>query len=55
MPHYAPWTHLIPTRERPAIAGHGRLPDTPTRCHLQDLDAHGMVDRVGDHPERWEP
>jgi hypothetical protein len=36
-----------------AIAGHSRLPDTTSRRHLQDLNAHGVVDKVGDYPERW--
>lgn len=36
------------------IAGHCRLTETPTRRHLQDLVAHGVLDRAGDHPERWE-
>jgi predicted ArsR family transcriptional regulator len=37
-----------------AIAGHCRLPVTPTRRHLQDLNAHGVVELlVGDRPERW--
>ena len=35
------------------VAGHLRLPVTPTRRHLQDLYAHGVVDLSGDHPERW--
>ena len=35
------------------IAGHCRLPETTTRRHLQDLNAHGVVDKVGDYPERW--
>ena len=37
------------------VSGHCRLPDTPTRRHLEDLRAHGVVELVGDHPERWEP
>jgi hypothetical protein len=36
-----------------AIAGHCRLPVTPTRRHLQDLNAHGVIDLVGEFPERW--
>jgi IclR helix-turn-helix domain len=36
-----------------AIAVHCRLPPTTTRRHLQDLMAHGVVDFMGDHPERW--
>jgi hypothetical protein len=36
-----------------SIAGHCRLTVTPTRRHLQDLTAHGVVDLLGDHPERW--
>ncbi|HXY27632.1 MAG TPA: hypothetical protein VEH82_05070 [Acidimicrobiales bacterium] len=35
------------------VAGHCRLPVTPTRRHLEDLTAHGVFDRVGEHPERW--
>jgi hypothetical protein len=35
------------------IAGHCRLTVTPTRRHLQDLTAHGVLDFLGDHPERW--
>ncbi len=37
-----------------SIAGHCRLPVTPTRRHLQELNGHGAVDLVGEHPERWE-
>jgi hypothetical protein len=37
------------------IAGQCRLTLTPTRRHLQDLHAHGVVDLVGEHPERWSP
>jgi hypothetical protein len=36
-----------------SIAGHCRLTTTPTRRHLQDLTAHGVLDLVGDYPERW--
>ena len=36
-----------------SIAGHCRLTLTPTRRHLEDLTAHGVLDRVGEHPERW--
>ena len=36
-----------------SVAGHCRLTVTPTRRHLQDLTAHGVVDFVGDRPERW--
>ena len=36
-----------------STAGHCRLTVTPTRRHLQDLCAHGVVDLVGDFPERW--
>jgi hypothetical protein len=37
-----------------SIAGHCRLTATPTRRHLQDLTAHGVLDLVvGDNPERW--
>lgn len=36
-----------------SIAGHCRLTVTPTRRHLEDLTAHGVLDFVGDHPERW--
>lgn len=36
-----------------AIAGHCRLPVTPTRRHLQDLNAHGVIDLGGEFPERW--
>ena len=36
-----------------AIGGHCRLPVTPTRRHLQDLNAHGVVEWLGDDPERW--
>jgi hypothetical protein len=36
-----------------SIAGHCRLTVTPTRRHLEDLTAHGVLDFAGDHPERW--
>jgi hypothetical protein len=36
-----------------SLAGHCRRPQTTTRRHLEDLNAHGVVDRLGDHPERW--
>ena len=36
-----------------SIAGHVRLPDTTTRRHIEDLDAHGVLDRVGRDPDRW--
>jgi len=36
-----------------SVAGHCRLTATPTRRHLQDLCAHGVIDLVGEHPERW--
>jgi hypothetical protein len=36
-----------------SIAGHCRLTVTPTRRHLQDLCAHGVLDVVGENPERW--
>ena len=38
-----------------SVSGHCRLPETPVRRHLQDLVAHGVVDLVGTHPERWAP
>jgi hypothetical protein len=38
-----------------SIAGHCRLTLTPTRRHLQDLNAHGVLDIKGDHPETWAP
>jgi hypothetical protein len=38
-----------------AIAGQCRLTITPTRRHLQDLCAHGVLELVGDYPERWVP
>jgi len=41
------------THATATIAGHCRLPETTTRRHLQDLNAHGVVDKVGDYPERW--
>ncbi len=37
------------------VAGHLLLPQTPVRRHLQDLCAHGLVELIGDHPERWTP
>ena len=36
-----------------SIAGHCRLTETPTRRHLQDLNAHGVIDRAATSPERW--
>lgn len=36
-----------------AIRGHCRLPETPVRRHLQDLNAHGVLDLTGQFPERW--
>jgi hypothetical protein len=36
-----------------SIAGHCRLSVTPTRRHLQDLNAHGVLDLVPGDPERW--
>jgi hypothetical protein len=36
-----------------ALAGLCRLPQTTTRRHLEDLTAHGVVDKVGEGPERW--
>jgi len=36
------------------IAARCRLTSTPTRRHLQDLFAHGVVDLVGSEPERWQ-
>jgi hypothetical protein len=38
----------------PVIAGNCRLTLTPTRRHLQDLTAHGVLDLVPTNPERWE-
>ncbi|MHB1582212.1 MAG: hypothetical protein ACYCU7_03220 [Acidimicrobiales bacterium] len=35
------------------VAGHCSETPTPTRRHLQDLTAHGVVDLVGEFPERW--
>lgn len=35
------------------VAAHCRLTQTPTRRHLQDMCAHGVIDLVGDQPERW--
>jgi hypothetical protein len=36
-----------------SVAGHCRLTETPTRRHLQDLMAHGVVELVGERPELW--
>jgi hypothetical protein len=36
-----------------SIAGHCRLTTTPARRHLQDLTAHGVINLVGERPERW--
>lgn len=36
-----------------AIAGHCRLPTTSTERHLQDLNAHGVLDLVGTGPQTW--
>lgn len=36
-----------------SIAGHCRLTVTPTRRHLQNLTAHGVLDLVIGGPERW--
>jgi len=38
-----------------SIAGHCRFTETPTRRHLQDLHAHGALDRVNAAPELWAP
>ena len=35
------------------IAGHCRLTETPTRRHLEDLHAHGVLDLIGERPQRW--
>ncbi len=35
------------------IAGLCRLTKTPTRRHLEDLTAHGVIDLAGESPERW--
>jgi hypothetical protein len=40
-------------RATASVAGHCRLTLTPTRRHLQDLMAHGVVELVGEAPERW--
>ncbi len=36
-----------------AVAGRARLPEPAARRHLEDLDAHGVVDLVGSGPNRW--
>jgi hypothetical protein len=36
-----------------SVAGHCRLTQTPTRRHLQDLMAHGVIEQVGEAPEQW--
>ena len=37
-----------------STAGHCRLTVTPTRRHLENLTAHGVLDLVvGSTPERW--
>jgi len=36
------------------IAARCRLTSTPTRRHLQDMFAHGVLDLVGSAPERWQ-
>jgi len=38
-----------------SIAGHCRFTESPTRRHLQDLHAHGVIDRLGTAPEQWAP
>jgi len=35
------------------VAGRCRLPPTSTRRHLEDLTALGVLDLIGDDPERW--
>ncbi len=35
------------------VAGHARLPVTTVRRHLEDLFALEVVERTGEHPERW--
>jgi hypothetical protein len=40
-------------RSTSTIAAHCRLTITPTRRHLEDLTAHGVIDLVGEAPERW--
>jgi hypothetical protein len=37
-----------------AVAARCRLTTTPTRRHLQDLNAHGVLDLVGTAPECWQ-
>ncbi len=49
------WDGFSGVHATSAIAGHCRLTNTPTRRHLQDLTAHGVVDLVGEEPERWIP
>ena len=36
-----------------AIAGRCRLTETPTRRHLEDLNAHRVLDRSGHRPALW--
>lgn len=36
-----------------AVAGHARLTTSTAERHVQDLNAHSVIDHVGDHPDRW--
>jgi len=35
------------------VAGRCSLPQTSVRRHLENLTAHKLLEKAGDHPERW--
>jgi DNA-binding IclR family transcriptional regulator len=46
-------TGRAPDRATSTVAGFAQLPETTARRHLQDLTAIGVVEHIGDFPERW--